>query len=124
MAKEVCRGKEGIAKILAYRSDNRNNENISPNEDFHPGYGCTVTKLTKEDIANLLAGEPIWFDDGEYSHILIAESPQPCKDCGGSGIIETGNNALPCRCPAGDTALFNDAFLGLVTGATIKAQNR
>lgn len=69
MDKEMCRGKEGMAKILAYGSDH----GILPNEDFSPGCGCTVTRLTKDNIAKLLAGEPIWFDDGEYSHILIAE---------------------------------------------------
>jgi len=67
------KGKDGIAKILTDRADHNSYHYISPNESFHPNYGCTVTKLTKDDIAHLLAGEPLWFDDGEYSHILIVE---------------------------------------------------
>lgn len=36
-------------------------------------------------------------------------------------MIETGNNDLPCDCPAGDKARFNVAGVkGLVTGAEIK----
>jgi hypothetical protein len=66
-------GKDGIAKILTDRSEYNSYHPIQPNEDFHPCAGCTVTKLTKEDIARLLAGEPLWFDDSEYAHILIAE---------------------------------------------------
>lgn len=120
--KDEHRGVEGIAKILVAHADGGYcGEDISPNERFHPGCGCTVTKLTRSDIDNLLAGEPLWFDDGEYSHILVMEK---CPDCNGTGIIETGNNDLPCNCPAGDTAMFNDAFLGLVSGATIKGKNR
>jgi len=44
-----------------------------------------------------------------------------CSKCGGIGIWETGNNDLPCDCPAGDTALFNEAGVeGVVTGAEIR----
>ena len=43
-----------------------------------------------------------------------------CPDCDGSGVVETGNNDLPCYCPAGDEAVFNDARLGRVTGAELK----
>jgi hypothetical protein len=32
-----------------------------------------------------------------------------CEDCKDTGVIETGNNDLPCHCPAGRTALFNTA---------------
>jgi hypothetical protein len=71
MDNEVYRGKDGIAKILASRAEQDSHYFIQPNEDFHPGCGCTVTELTKEDITKLLAGEPLWFDDYEYSHILI-----------------------------------------------------
>jgi len=68
-----CRSRESLARILADRAEWNSYEPIQPNENFHPGCACTVTKLTKEDIAKLLAGESLWFDDGEYSHILIAE---------------------------------------------------
>jgi hypothetical protein len=44
-----------------------------------------------------------------------------CNNCGDTGIIETGNNDLPCDCPAGSTAMFNEAGVsGLVSGAEIK----
>lgn|GEM_PF-3880127 len=33
-----------------------------------------------------------------------------CKKCGNTGIIKTGNNDLPCDCPAGITVFsFNPA---------------
>jgi len=68
-----CQGKEVIAKILIDRAERNSSHPIQPDENFHQGCGCTVTRLTKDDIAKLLAGEPLWFDDGEYSHIIIAE---------------------------------------------------
>ena len=44
-----------------------------------------------------------------------------CEKCDGTGVIETGNNDLPCSCPAGDKALFNHTGVsGQVTGAEIK----
>jgi hypothetical protein len=44
-----------------------------------------------------------------------------CQKCGDTGVIETGNNDLPCGCPAGDTALFNEAGVrGPVTGLEIR----
>ena len=44
-----------------------------------------------------------------------------CNECGDSGVIETGNNDLPCDCPAGSTALFNTCGVqGPVTGAHIR----
>jgi hypothetical protein len=38
-------------------------------------------------------------------------------------VIETGNNDIPCRCSAGDTAIFNRAGEGQITGAEIKRLN-
>lgn len=44
-----------------------------------------------------------------------------CSRCKDTGVIETGNNDLPCTCLAGDTALFNQAGVrGQVTGAEIR----
>jgi hypothetical protein len=44
-----------------------------------------------------------------------------CKKCNNTGVIETGNNDLPCDCPAGETALFNHAgVIGPVTGAELQ----
>jgi hypothetical protein len=45
-----------------------------------------------------------------------------CPKCNDTGVIETGNNDLPCDCPKGDTALFNSAWVkgGPITGAQLK----
>jgi hypothetical protein len=44
-----------------------------------------------------------------------------CIHCGDTGVIETGNNDLPCSCIAGETAKFNLAGVeGQVTGAEMK----
>lgn len=44
-----------------------------------------------------------------------------CGKCMDTGVIETGNNDLPCDCPAGDLALFNvTKVVGPVTGGEIK----
>lgn len=44
-----------------------------------------------------------------------------CKKCNDTGSIETGNNDLPCDCPAGKTALFNVAGAPRpVTGAELQ----
>lgn len=48
--------------------------------------------------------------------------PNTCPKCQGTGVIDTGNNDIPCDCPAGDTALFNDCQVegGQATGAEVK----
>jgi hypothetical protein len=44
-----------------------------------------------------------------------------CKKCDDTGVIETGNNDLPCDCPAGAIALFNVAGSGRPqTGAELR----
>jgi hypothetical protein len=44
-------------------------------------------------------------------------SEAACPKCNGTGVWETGNNDLPCDCPAGKTALFNHAGVdGPITG--------
>lgn len=49
-------------------------DRIAPTPQFSHGYGADVTILTLNDIAALITGLPIWFSDGEYSHILITEA--------------------------------------------------
>ncbi len=45
----------------------------------------------------------------------------PCPKCNDTGVIDTGNNDLPCSCPAGDAALFNQAGVdGHVTGREVR----
>jgi len=44
-----------------------------------------------------------------------------CEKCRDTGVWDTGNNDLPCECPAGKTALFNVAGVkGTVTGAEME----
>ncbi len=44
-----------------------------------------------------------------------------CLRCDDMGVIETGNNDLPCVCPLGAIALFNVAGVnGAVTGTEIR----
>lgn len=44
-----------------------------------------------------------------------------CQICNGTGVIATGNNDIPCDCPAGDIALFNRANVdGKITGAEFR----
>jgi hypothetical protein len=72
MTDEYC-GVKGLEKFIA-ESNIQYDCSLSPNEEFHCGYGCTLTRISKADLDRLIAGEPIWFDDGEYSHIIILES--------------------------------------------------
>jgi hypothetical protein len=48
----------------------------------------------------------------------VSQQPKSqCDKCHGSGVWETGNNDIPCSCPAGKKALFNVAGIeGIVTG--------
>jgi hypothetical protein len=44
-----------------------------------------------------------------------------CTICNDTGVFETGNNDLPCDCPAGATALFNQAGVdGPITGEQVR----
>lgn len=44
-----------------------------------------------------------------------------CMQCNDTGVIETGNNDIPCDCPAGNSALFNTTGVdGSVTGAELR----
>ena len=48
-------------------------------------------------------------------------SAAKCPVCNGTGIHETGNNDLPCDCPAGATAIFNSTEVdGPITGAEMR----
>lgn len=54
----------------------------------------------------------------------IKPPPVKCTKCGDSGVIETGNNDLPCDCPAGDNAFFNVTGEGKVSGKDLKARSK
>jgi len=47
-----------------------------------------------------------------------------CEKCNDTGVIETGNNDLPCDCPAGDTAIFTVAGEGQLTGKELRNRRR
>lgn len=57
------------------------------------------------------------------SSSIAAKYPPSCRRCNDRGVIKTGNNDLPCDCPAGDNVLFNTEG-GTLTGAEIKARRR
>lgn len=87
--------------------------------------------LSEEDraeVRSLLAHKAVARDGDGYSASLRCRADfgcvlwLPCPKCGGTGVIETGNNDLPCDCLAGDKAVFNDAVLGRVTGKEIRAE--
>ena len=63
---------------------------------------------------------------GTNGWIPMKEPPGPkCRKCNDTGIIDTGNNDLPCECSAGDTALFNIAgFDRPISGAALKSTRR
>jgi hypothetical protein len=42
-----------------------------------------------------------------------------CPECKDTGVVDTGNNDFPCKCPAGKKAIFNVAGRGQMTGAEI-----
>ena len=55
----------------------------------------------------------------------LEEGAMPkCAECNDTGIIDTGNNDLPCDCPAGATALFSVTGMGRtlknLTGAEVQ----
>lgn len=55
------------------------------------------------------------------AHLKGEETMPKCKECNDIGVINTGNNDLPCNCPAGAIALFNEAGVeGAVTGEEIR----
>lgn len=47
--------------------------------------------------------------------------PFKCEKCQDTGIIDTGNNDLPCDCAAGDRAEFNCCVPG---GLAVKTGNQ
>jgi hypothetical protein len=69
-----------------------------------------------EALKNVREERDLWSRDV----LPIAEN---CAVCDG-GVIETGNNDLPCECPAGDTAIFNVTGVeGPISGALVKQRH-
>jgi hypothetical protein len=50
----------------------------------------------------------------------VSERARRCASCNDTGVIETGNNDLPCDCPAGGAARFNVAGVGNVSGEAVR----
>lgn len=62
-----------------------------------------------------------------FANVLEVCRPSPaCPHCSDSGVVETGNNDLPCEhCPKGDTAVFYVAGQSSpIDGAQLKANRR
>jgi len=73
-------------------------------QDFND---VTQIDLGVAHIAALPTGERVELPAGT----VLREAPL-CPRCNGTGSIETGNNDLPCDCPAGARAWFNVATKG------------
>lgn len=54
--------------------------------------------------------------------LMIGSHCGTCDKCSDTGVIETGNNDLPCSCSAGDFAMFNVAGRGKVQGWILKKE--
>ena len=66
-------------------------------------------------------------DENKNRPVITAKTPggahdDSCMRCGGTGVVETGNNDRPCDCDAGDKAIFNVAGRGAVLGHQLKAE--
>ncbi len=58
-------------------------------------------------------------------NIQTKEVKMSCPLCHDTGVIETGNNDMPCSCPAGDKATFNVAGInGPISGLELKKMDR
>jgi len=72
---------------------------------YHPAFSETY-----EEVCRLI-------DEAIQRRLTLSD----CEKCGGNGVIVTGNNDLPCDCPAGATALFNVCgVVGEVTGEELR----
>lgn len=58
-------------------------------------------------------------EESKASKMLLAKPLPRCETCNDTGVIETGNNDLPCHCAAADTAIFN-TVRGAMTGRELK----
>jgi hypothetical protein len=97
--------------------------------DFLDGGKCSCSSKYRELAPGIhakycpLAGQPLTATatNKETPRTVSAAYPPSCRTCKGTGVIETGNNDLPCDCAAGDHAMFNTGGMTL-TGAQIKAR--
>lgn len=46
---------------------------LEEGEDFNKMWGWHIVKVTREEIDALLSGKRLYFDDGEYAHILVLD---------------------------------------------------
>ena len=85
-----------------------------------------ILELTKiDEIDDYCEGSCL--KEANLTEIKLCPEPKnktKCPKCNDTGVIETGNNDLPCSCPKGDTAIFNTCEYGQVTGKYIKQKER
>ena len=74
--------------------------------------------LLGKRIVSIGFNDELTLEDGTKLRFELVDDV--CPHCKGSGVVDIGNNALPCICPAGDTALFNGPE-GEMTGADVRA---
>jgi hypothetical protein len=83
-------------RVTFYR-DAQNPDNWRSHESEHDQYDRATGDL----------GRPIADTASTREMRVTAKYPPDCRRCNDRGVIETGNNDLPCDCPAGDMQLFN-----------------
>ena len=101
-------------------------EQVSQIEDAYCQKG-SLTGVETEGMITMLCRR--WFEDTDTcckdKGLMIGSCCVICDDCGGTGVIETGNNDLPCKCQAGDLAMFNVAGRSQpVQGHILKSEHR
>ena len=67
-------------EALEYIKETYSFDTLESLDTWHSGWGASVVLLTEKDLKTLLRGEPLWFDDGEYTHILIYEKSKYLED--------------------------------------------
>lgn len=109
--------------VLAYIGGNRSQrEPVQDRIKDIRVYCALLRALVERTEAREIAAAPQAPDDHGADGPLMRERLGLCLRCGDTGVIETGNNDLPCDCPKGDTAMFNHAgFEAPVTGAWLKS---
>ena len=113
MLEKQRRDKEALLSVLSSLERESDIVSRAEFEDLR-----RVVRLVLERVER----EPGEFDSDRISKELGYRLMPKCEKCNDTGVIETGNNGLPCDCPAGATALFNQAGVdGAVTGEEVKA---
>lgn len=92
------------------------------------GFGTHIKHYCPLEACAGIVGHQLAYGGASSCDVRRGGKPeylQPrCTRCNDTGVIETGNNDLPCaHCLRGETALFNVAGKGRQTGAQILAKD-